>query len=86
MAFRNVVLPWLGGGLLVLGYAALSRLRTSRVQGARVAEHESEPLPAQASSRSADLGALFLGRATEALSSFPFGPDWPHASTAMRKF
>lgn len=102
MAFRNVAVPWLSGGLVVLGYAAFSWLRAKRSPHARpereleqrrleVAEPlaaqleqvpdeaaldlESEPLPANSNalSRTADLGALFLGRASGALSPFNFG-------------
>ncbi|MEI9936499.1 MAG: hypothetical protein WDO69_04670 [Pseudomonadota bacterium] len=109
MAFRNLAVPWLGGGL-VLGYAAFSWLRAKRADRERARpraslpdevhepvellsshlEHvpdevalnlEPEPLPANnnALPRSAALGALFLGRASEALSPFPFGPRWPSA-------
>lgn len=106
MAFRNVAVPWLSGGLIVLGYAAFSWLRTKRARPtdderaeraarpARSSEPRSmrlEQLPDEqaldfdsqapanrnARSRSADLGALFLGRASEALSPFHMGPEWP---------
>lgn len=108
MAFRNLAVPWLGGGLVVFGYAAFSWLRAKRAQrGASLPPHEtveplssslervpdelaldeSEQLPAnnnavpsnRAVPASAALGALFLGRASEALSPFHFGPDWPRS-------
>ena len=105
MAFRSAVVPWLGGGLMVLGYAAYNWLRAKRLHDGnreqadgrplelpeplaasleRVPDElaldlEAEPLPANsnASSQRADLGALFLGRASTALSPVHFGPDWP---------
>jgi hypothetical protein len=109
VTLRTAVVPWLGGGLLVFGYAALW-LRTKRSEGARLAaastsrrrsksdsgvEHLSSRLqrvpeglaselesqrpttPSDAPPRSAVLGALFLGRASEALSAFHSAPDWP---------
>lgn len=99
MAFKSVVLPWLSGGLIVVGYAAFNRLRAKRALSRAASatpsrlptveplcarlEHlppeiavdlESERLPANSNAlpRSADLGALFLGRASEALSSVRF--------------
>ena len=110
MAFRNLAVPWLGGGLVVFGYAAFSWLRAKRAQRQsaiavlpqpesveplssslervpdELALDESEQLPANSNAlpnnnpavpASAALGALFLGRASEALSPFHFGPDWP---------
>lgn len=105
MAFRDVAVPWLSGGLIVLGYAAFSWRRAKRnhhrgpepealpasqaveplfahlehVSDEVVVELAPEQLPANnnARSRSADLGALFLGRASAALSPFQFGPEWP---------
>jgi hypothetical protein len=40
---------------------------------------EADPIPvnSNASSQRAELGALFLGRASSALSGVHFGPDWP---------
>jgi len=40
---------------------------------------EAEPLPANSNAATprAELGALFLGRASSALSAVRFGPDWP---------
>ena len=32
MPFRNVALPWLGGGLIVFGYVGFSWLRAKRTQ------------------------------------------------------
>ncbi len=32
MAFRNAMVPYLGGGLIVFGYAAFSWLRARRVE------------------------------------------------------
>jgi len=54
--------------------------RLERVEESAL-EMESEPRRANdaALPRSAALGALFLGRASEALSPFRFGPDWPSA-------
>lgn len=107
MAFRSVAVPWLGGGMIVLGYAAFNWLRSKRARrelsGAPVQgpaqleplsaslEHvpdelalnlESEPLPANnnAAAQRAELGALFLGRATAALSPIHFGPGWPEVA------
>lgn len=104
MAFRSAAVPWLGGGLMVIGYAAFNWLRAKRPQRDRADAHrlphespaplaaslehvpdelaldlEAEPLPANsnASPQRAELGALFLGRASTALSSVHFGPDWP---------
>jgi hypothetical protein len=110
VTFRNAVVPWLGGGLLVLGYAAVNWLHSKSVKhvargsvapaSARRAdderaaevlssqlEHppdergldlESERLPANPNAPARDaLGALFLGRASEALSGVHFGADWP---------
>jgi len=102
VAFRNLAVPWLSGGLVVLGYAAFSWLRSKRSPHARPAPElgqrrlevteplaarleqvpdeaalnlESETLPANSNAlpRTADLGALFLGRASGALSPFNFG-------------
>jgi hypothetical protein len=94
----------LGGGLLVLGYAAFNWLRAKRPQRKReqasglahqspeplaasservpdelALDLEAEQLPANsnASPQRAELGALFLGRASAALSAVHFGPDWP---------
>lgn len=103
MAFRSIAVPWLGGGLIVLGFAAFNWLRSKRTRresGAQLPtvarpqplsaslEHvpdelaldlNSESLPANsnAASRQAAPGALFLGRATAALSPIHFGPGWP---------
>ena len=108
MAFRSVAVPWLSGGLLMLGYAGYSWLRARRalpkapssperepiellssklehvpeevaIDDEVAIDYESEPLTANnnAARRKADLGALFLGRASQALSPFQFGPDWP---------
>ena len=104
MAFRSVTIPWLGGGLVVLGYAAFNWLRSKRTQRARaelpsLGQQSLEPLAATleripeelaldleaeppsanstAVSSSAELGALFLGRASTALSPVQFGPDRP---------
>ncbi len=105
MAFRNIAVPWLSSGLLLLGYAAFSWRRAKRADGERSAakalpphetleplsarlehipeEHaldlEPERLPANnnAAPRGAHLGALFLGRARDALSPFQVGPHWP---------
>ena len=104
MAFRSVAVPWLSGGLLMLGYAGYSWLRAKRalpkapspsetepieiellssklehVPDEVAIDSEPEPVPANnnALRRNADLGALFLGRASQALSPFQFGPDWP---------
>ena len=107
MAFRSVTVPWLGGGLIVLGFAAFNWLRSKRtrrehsgMQPSTLArprplsatlEHvpdelaldlDSESLPANsnAASRHAARGALFLGRATAALSPIHFGPGWPEVA------
>ncbi|HYQ04875.1 MAG TPA: hypothetical protein VER96_39640 [Polyangiaceae bacterium] len=107
MAFRSVAVPWLGGGLIVLGFAAFNWLRSKRTRYERSGAHpptrarpqplsaslehvpdelaldlDSESLPANsnASSRSAERGALFLGRATAALSPIHFGPGWPEVA------
>lgn len=111
MTLRSAVVPWLGGGLVVFGYAAfwlrsrraerghsppraalvppdasepqpekeLLSSRLEHVPEELALELESEQLPANndAVPRNAALGALFLGRASEALSAFHFGPDWP---------
>lgn len=99
MAFRSVAIPWLSGGLVVLGYAAYSWRRATRQRGgresarppeqvssrpeqappgsAREPRSEAPPASGNAHARSADLGALFLGRASVALSSFQPGPHWP---------
>jgi len=103
VAIRDVAVPWLSGGLIVLGYAAFSwrrakrrhqRLRErersalepfsahlERVSDDVVTELKAEELPANsnAPARRVDLGALFLGRASDALSQFQFGPEWPQA-------
>lgn len=109
MAIKNVVIPWIGGGAVLLGYAAFAWLRprergpVSRAELPRpeyevaprsdqlepVAEGQAlEPessLPAAPSgvARHRDLGALFLGRATSALSPFQNEPS--RASTAAGK-
>jgi len=88
VAYRNVAVPWLSGGLVLLGYAAVKWTRTRRARRERNAsesesiERASERDAAEPSStgerrgqRNAALGAAFLGRATEALS--PFHIDWP---------
>jgi hypothetical protein len=109
VTFRSAVVPWLGGGLVVFGYAAFSWLRTKsqrlerghepvqlppsqqqkgierlssrleRLPDELALDLDSERLPANNNGvpRDAALGALFLGRASEALSAFHFGPDWP---------
>jgi hypothetical protein len=105
VAFRSVAVPWLSGGLILLGYAAYSWRRAMRTRApatdSRVLRPQqsadplatnlegvpdeaaldaaSEPIPANsnAGSRGADLGALFLGRASVALSAFHFGAEWP---------
>ncbi|MEI9951781.1 MAG: hypothetical protein WDO74_23075 [Pseudomonadota bacterium] len=105
MAFRNIAVPWLSSGLVLLGYAAFSWRRAKRATLERSApkalprheaveplsarlehipeEHaldlEPERLPANnnALPRAASLGALFLGRASDALSPFQVGPQWP---------
>ena len=110
MAIKSVVIPWIGGSAVLLGYAAFAWVRQrSRAGSARRAltpvgyelapfsdrlEHvpeelalEAEPaLPANtnAATRHADLGALFLGRATSALS--PFQNKSEQTSTVARKF
>jgi len=107
VAFRSVAVPWLGGGLLVLGYAAFNWLRArrphrhreqaaglphqlpeplaaslERVPDELALDLDAEPLPANsnASSQRAELSALFLGRASAALSAVHFGPDWPRSA------
>ena len=105
MAFKDVAVPWLSGGLIVLGYAAFSWRRATRkgqqrperralsrpdavepfatclehVSNEGVLELEPEQLPANNNgpSRATELAALFLGRASETLSPFHFGPRWP---------
>jgi hypothetical protein len=56
--------------------------RLEHVPDEAALDSESEPLPANSNSAShgAELGALFLGRASAALSPFQFGPDWPQGS------
>jgi len=72
--------------LLVLGYAAFSWLRAKRAVAPRSAPQALPPHEAMsrtpeegkaASARRVALGAMFLGRASQALSPFQFGPDWP---------
>jgi hypothetical protein len=103
VAFKSIAVPWLGGGLIVVGYAAFNWLRDKRLQRERAdadrlarespkplaanLEHvpdelaldlETETLPANSNaSARAELGALFLGRATSALAPIHFGPEWP---------
>jgi hypothetical protein len=50
-----------------------------RVPDELALDSAAEPLPANsnASPQRAQLGALFLGRASTALSAIQFGPDWP---------
>ncbi len=130
MAIKNVVIPWISGGALLLGYAAFAWLRGQRGRAAgpasapdapavldapephdalagdqyeraplldqlkRVPEElaldsEAEPAsPANSNgaARHAELGALFLGRATSALSRFQNDPNWaPLTSTGTGK-
>lgn len=111
MSFRSVAIPCLGGGLLVLGYAAykwnwLRARRTIRehtdpagrsrdphekteplsaslehVPDELALDCESQSLPANNNgSHSAERGALFLGRATAALSAVHFSPHWPEVT------
>jgi hypothetical protein len=112
VAIKNVVIPWISGGAVLLGYAAFAWFRqrersaTSRaglshpeyevpllsdrlehVPEAMALDAESDPaLPADgnAPARHAGLGALFLGRATSALS--PFDNDPQRSSTGAGKF
>ena len=121
MAIKNVVIPWISGGALLLGYAAFAWLRGQRGnaqhltraseppdalappdaeraplsdQLKRISEElalDSESQPARpansnGAARHADLGALFLGRATSALSRFENDPNWaPLTSTGTGK-
>jgi hypothetical protein len=50
-----------------------------RVPDELALNREAEPLPANhaATAQRAELGALFLGRASTALSAVHFGADWP---------
>ena len=86
MAYRNVAVPWLSAGLVLLGYAAVRWSRRTRARSERgapesiagpLAHDAAEPTSTrkQRGQRNAELGAAFLGRATEALS--PFHIDWP---------
>jgi len=101
VAFKSVVIPWLSGGLIVVGYAAINWLRAKQSRsehglspkreptrllsaslehipdGLVVESDEELPANSNAFARSADLGALFLGRANEALSPLQFMPEWP---------
>lgn len=104
MAFKSVAIPWLSGGLVVIGYAAFSWLRAKRPWSAQQIASSQEPaqplfehlehvpeelalsvddesLPANTNAlpRNADLGALFLGRASQALSTIRFPGHWPEA-------
>lgn len=92
MALKSIAVPWLGAGLLMLGYAAFSRLRSkypSResmqprrlraprpTSGKLTPQSTSDPPPpsGNAPTRRDELGALFLGRASVALSPFGHAP------------
>ena len=47
MAFRTIPLPWLSGGLIVLGYAAFSWLQAKRVDRQRSAASALPPAPVE---------------------------------------
>jgi hypothetical protein len=44
VSFRSVAFPWLSGGLIVLGYAAFSRLRARRARRALPEPLRHEPV------------------------------------------
>jgi len=66
------------------GGPRLAQLEHRPVKAASPAATTSPPANSNAASRGAELGALFLGRASAALSPFHLGPDWPEGGRWRR--
>ena len=76
MAFKSVAVPWLGGGLIVLGYATFSWLRARHLGGGR-AEPTPRQLPPLPNGR-----ALLLAEMAQAWAREPHANGDPSAHRA----